>query len=527
MLRNKPVLTYSGLTVILSNESRFDTQFKRLLSSGAGALFNNFCLRPELNSMQCDVRVSEDKSPFLPGTKCIMLLGERALFDWLPECLNRSLNECRGGIYYINSIPAIPSFYPQDAADIRGHEQRYNPLDKNYTPDDDSYEDDEKEEADSEKKLGRTRRSNYAFWLRADTRKAKSILQEGASRSLIQPTYKIQPSPSEVITILTDTKNQYLYLDLETDYEPNIQCFSFSFNGSVVYCVPVLDHNYKPAYTAVPFLFRALAIAIRDNTVVAHNGANFDFLVLTSKYNIPIYQCYDTMIAMHRCFPDVEKSLGHCVSYWTNERFHKDEDSEGYNTPSQVEARLKYCGKDVHTMYLVHQAIEKYAKTIPGLNESIRVAQQSICPYLITTLTGIKYNAEKVLSLQEENDRLMMQYLRLINLLLGEHNIEEIRTAVKGRAKAFAGSNTQCCKYFHEMLGYPVVMHSNKTGKPSLGKKSMYKLALQHPDNPVIQLVLAYRTIAKEYGTLKFCPWRGDDGKIINFQQHQLTANSG
>ncbi len=527
MLRNKPRLTYSGLTIILSNPSRFDTQYKNLLSSGAGALMNNFCLRPEFNSMQCDIRVSEDKSVFLEGTKCILLLGERSLIDWLPECINKTLNECRGGLYYIQGIPTIPSFYPQDAADIRSHEQQFNPLDKEYAPDDNEYEN-ETEDSDSEKKLGRTRRSNYAFWLRSDVRKAKYIIQTGLPKTIYQPQYRTYPSGSEVQEILTTTKDRYLYLDLETDYEEqNIQCFSFSFDGQTVYNVPVLTHEYKPAYSSLPFIFRALAIAIRDNTVVCHNGAIFDFLVLTSKYNIPIYRVYDTMIAMHRCFPDIEKSLGHCVSYWTWERFHKDEDSSGYHTRDQMDARLKYCGKDVYTMSLVHKAIEKYATTIPGLTASINTAMASIRPYLITTLQGIKYNQEKVKALQDENDQLMMQYLRLINLLLGQHNIDEIRTAVKGKAKSFAGSNTQCCKYFHDMLGYPVIIRSDKTGKPSLGKKCMYKLALQHPDNPIIQLVLAYRTIAKEYGTLKFIPWRGDDNKIVNFNQYQMTANIG
>ena len=535
MLRSKPRLTYSGLTIILSNPSRFDTQYKQLLSCGAGNLMNSFCLRPEFNSMQCDLRESGDKSLFLPGTKCIMLLGERALWDWIPECLNKSLNECRGGVYYIQGIPAIPSFYAQDAADIKGHEQHYNPLDKNYAPEDDSYENEDKEDTDSEKKLGRTRRSNYAFWLRTDVRKAKTLLREPSiCISVNQPSYKTYATQEEIITILTDTKNQHLYLDLETDYEEqNIQCFSFSFDGQVVYNVPVLDWFYEPAYPSLSFIFKALAIAIRDNTVVCHNGANFDFLVLTSKYNIPIYRVYDTMIAMHRCYPDIEKSLGHCVSLWTWERFHKDEDSAGYHTREQMMERLAYCGKDVRTMYLVHQAIEKYARTIPGLSQSIATAMASIRPYLITTLQGIPFNQEKVKAIQKENDALMMQYLRLISLLLGEHNIAEIQSAVSSNKKSvisvggkdyrimLPSSNTQCCKYFHDMLGYSVIFRSEKTGKPSLGKKVMYKLALQHADNPIIQLVLMYRTVAKEFSTLNFVPWKDDNNKIVNYKTYE------
>ena len=521
MLRLCPKLSYAGLTVILSNPSRFDTL--NLLSSTGGHLFNNFCLRPEFNSMQCDIRVSEDKSPFLPNTKCIMLLGERALYDWIPESRNNALNEVRGSVFKINSIPAIPSFYPQDAADVKGHEQALNKLDAKYAPDDDDYEKEDSEDYDSVKRLGRTKRSNYGFWLRADTRKAKQILSGNGFATEKKPVYKTHVSSEEIIQQLTRSKGGFLYLDIETDYELNIQCFSFTFDGAVIYNVPVLDHNYAPASGQLPYIFRALAIAIRDNTTVAHNGACFDFFVLAIKYGIAVRRCYDTMIAQHRCFPDIEKSLGHCVSLWTWEKFHKDEDSEGYMTREQMYKRMAYCGKDVYTMYLIHQEITKYAKTIPGLTDSINTAQSHIVPYLITTIQGIQYDMVKLVALQKENDRLMMQYIRVINILIGEGGLAEIKKEVKGKAKSFAGSNTQCVEYFHNILGYPVVYRSPKTGKPGLGKKNMYKLALKH-NNPVITFVLLYRTVAKEYSTLKFLPWRDDNNKIIDHKTYNPLA---
>ena len=77
MLRNKPKLKYCGLTVVLSNPSRFDRV--SLLSATGGHVFNDHCLRPDFNVMQCDIRVSDDKSPLLPDTKCVLLLGEGAM----------------------------------------------------------------------------------------------------------------------------------------------------------------------------------------------------------------------------------------------------------------------------------------------------------------------------------------------------------------------------------------------------------------------------------------------------------------
>lgn len=513
MLRNKPKFTYSGLTIVMSNPSRFDTV--TLLSATGGHLLNDICLRPSMNVMQCDVRLVDDPSPLLPDTKCILLLGESGMHKMIPSTKNNSLGEMRGSVLQYNGIPTIPSFLPQDAVDFKNLEARLNPLSGDYTPDGN---DDENEEEDYEdtKRHGRTKRGNYAFWLAKDTAKCKAILTNGGkipASKFPLPNYRIYPPAQEVINILSTTVGQVMWFDIETDYEEqNLQCFAFSFDGITIYSVPILDYNYKWAYSNVHHIMRALAIAFSNNTVVAHNGATFDFFVLAHKYKIPIGKVYDTMIAQHRCYPDIEKSLGHCVSLWTWENFHKDEDSKGYMSQDQMMARLKYCGKDVYTMFLVYQGIEEHAAKIPGLKHSIDTAMSAIRPYLITALQGIRVDEEKLRAAAAESDALMMQYDRIIKLLIGVNSMNEIQRNVKGKVRMFAGSNPQCITYFHDMLGYPVVARSQKTQEPSLAKKAMYKLALKHY-NPVIPLVLAYRTVAKEYGTYKFIPWKTNDGK--------------
>jgi DNA polymerase I-like protein with 3'-5' exonuclease and polymerase domains len=179
-----------------------------------------------------------------------------------------------------------------------------------------------------------------------------------------------------------------------------------------------------------------------------------------------------------------------------------------------MKQKLKYCGADVYTMALVKQEIDKFAKTIPGLEASIKCANDSIVPYLCETIQGIAFDDEDRQRQIKENDRLMMQYCRMINLLIGAEGLIEIRSYLKGKPKLFPGSNKQCCAYFHTILEYPVIFKSPQTGDPSLGKKIMYRLAMKHPDNPVIPLVLAYRKVAKETSALNFIPWRGEDGKI-------------
>jgi hypothetical protein len=71
------------------------------------------------------------------------------------------------------------------------------------------------------------------------------------------------------------------------------------------------------------------------------------------------------------------------------------------------------------------------------------------------------------------------------------------------------GSSTQCVRYFHDLMGYPVLQRSAITKKPKLDEKSLLKLAIKHPDNPIIDLVLLYRGIAKETGSLGFIEWPG------------------
>ncbi len=415
----------------------------------------------------------------------------------------------------IDGRPCIASFFPQDAVDFKNYEQTLNPLSKNYDADGEVSDDDE-EEGDV-KRFSKTKRSNYSFWLQADVRKCKTILQGRVERYVL-PAYRIYPSSDETIKVLSQAKNITLDLDLETNYErQDMLCFAFSVDdGKTIYSVPVLDYNYSWAYSALPYIIRSLAVAIRDNMVVCHNGAGFDFFVLASKYKIPVRKPYDTMLTQHRIFPDIEKSLGHMTSYWLWEKFHKDSDSQAYFTQQHMMDKLRYCAKDVYTMSLCRQKQNEYAIKIPGLLDSINTAQNSIRPYLTATIQGISYNKEKLEKVKKENDLLMMHYMRAIRVLIGETAMEEVKKSVKGKAKGFPSSNTQCCYYFHEMLGYPILMRSAKTHKPSLGKKIMFRLALKFPDNPVITLVLMYRILAKEYSSLKFIPFKDDEGKIID-----------
>jgi hypothetical protein len=494
MLRHLPKFHYSGLSIILANQSRFDD--KELLSGNGGYYLKSECLQPEINIWQCDVRLIDDPSPLLPNTKVILLLGEKAHHKFTG--LKTSLDENRGSPVIVNSIPCISSFTPQDAVDPRNHEARMN----EHYEDVSEYASEEiaAGEVFESKGRGKTKRNNYRFWLKQDTKKAIRILNNNGilpSPYYPAPNYHIYPNSSEVINLLTSHKNDTLYIDIETDFITlDIRCIAFAFerNPLDIYVVPILTApNYEWAYNNVHQILRGFSVAFRDNITCAHNGQLFDFLVFAWKYRLCINKAIDTMLQQQRIYPDVEKSLGHCVSLWTYEPYHKNEGVHSYMSKAQAESLYLYCGKDVYTMMLVNKAQREFAKNDFGLLDSIERGNRAIKPYLTTTFLGMHYNEELRQKKIKENDRLMMQYLRIIKLLTGD-DIEPLI------------SNKKCVEYFHNRLNYKVVGRT-ETGAPSLKEEDLLKLKIKYPENIVIDFLIKYRGVQKETGVLNFKSW--------------------
>ena len=499
-----PRITYRGLTIVLSNPSRFDKV--ELLSATGGQLFKNDCLKPAgYNLMSCEVRTKEEQSPLLPNTKGLLLLGHDAYSQWTGDT-KHSLGEVRGSIYTVRGVPAIPSYFPQDCADVKDYEGQFNEAHDSSIYNEDTGAD--SNDATAEKRRhGKTSRSNWKFWLSKDTEKLCKIVDDNGRipPRPYEPTYVIWPELQEVINKLDASKDQEIFLDIETDANLHITCIALGFRPCTIYVVPFVDHTYRVAYQSFAQFLRALAVALGTNTIISHNGAAFDWFVLAEKYKMAIgWDVYDTMLAQHRIFPECEKSLGHCTSLWTHEPFHKDESCFNFHTPEQLNQLLRYCGKDVYTMMLIYDAQRAYAKTIPDLTESIKQVNESVRPYLLMTLQGIHFRDDMRQKIMRENDELMSQYIRMSRLLIGADAMKQLDRKSK---KSLMGSNAKCCQYFHDMLGYEIQARSKKTGGPSLAKKALLKLRLKY-ENPVIDLCMAYREVAKETGSLKFEPWR-------------------
>ena len=225
----------------------------------------------------------------------------------------------------------------------------------------------------------------------------------------------------------------------------------------------------------------------------------FDLFVLAYTYGLPYgHKVFDTMLAHARLYPDTEKSLGHCISLYTYEPFHKGEGVFDPKNENQERQLWGYNGKDVSTLRVVKEGLLKRARA-QGAESSINQVNASIPAYLTMTLHGIRYAQERIDRVMDDNSRRMTQILRILQILCGEAILPT--------------SPKQTVNYFHNHCNLPVIARSKKTGFPSLGKENLYKLGVKH-QHPAIPAFIAYRELSKECGTLKFTPWITNEKEV-------------
>lgn len=512
MFQRKPLSgKWNGLTIVMSNPSRFDMSAKSLLSGNAGIWFQQKAMNGVLLPYS-HVCCAEDLESIPEGTKVALLLGDGALqkFGKQPQLIDdtTSLNQQRGSPFRSDSGTIyIASYLPQDTHDVKSsYEQNLNPYLRatsiNNSEQSDSDET-EKEGDDSDTKTtkGKTRRGNYRFWLEKDCQKAIGLLSGRRGIDSIDVSkFRIYADSDEIIYQLLNNKGCFVEFDIETNSLLRMTCFSFSFNFGPTYCVPLIRFDYSPAYTDIPRILWALAIAIQNNIVVGHNISSFDLFVLAYKYGIGCGKNnYDTMLAHKRIWPDVEKSLGHCISLYTTLPYHKSEGVFEPHNSSEEQQLWEYNAKDVETLKMVKAGIDKEAERIKA-TESIRQVNASIRVYLTMSLQGIKFSPTKREEMIVENDRRMNAILKIIKWLVGYDMLPS--------------SNKQCTEYFHEACGMTVISRSVKTHKPSLQEESLLKLYVKE-SHPLIPLCIYFRQLQKETSTLSFTPWI-DNNPITN-----------
>lgn len=401
-----------------------------------------------------------------PAGDRILLLGQKALniFGGLDSLYNK-----RGEVFELHGRPCVATFDPQEAWDF-------------------------KPEKISEVIKGKdtqvTQKKNWSFWIEADIRKLLGYRHE--TQEVFRPN--VRPEITGITRLLNEINNEVVFIDIEVDRESDtLDCVGVAVNDSRIYTVPIYTYNGNLAYdrTLILKFLAAFSGALVRNKVVVHN-AMFDLLWLASHLRLPFGRSiHDTMIVHKRIFAEVEKSLGHCISYWTNQPYHKDENVGGRDRDSQY-AYWTYNAKDVHTMRLVYRAQVKWLEAQPAYRASVDQALASIYPYLLASLRGVAIDTTRMAVAKQISDKRIAHVKRVIHLLIGDKNFNP-------------DSPKQLIDYFHKKLAYKVVGYT-ESGNESLGGKALYELALLYP-NPLIQAILYYREIVKERSQMQFNNW--------------------
>jgi DNA polymerase I-like protein with 3'-5' exonuclease and polymerase domains len=502
MLSHPPIAQYKGLTIILDAPSRFDNRY--LISGNVGDYFDKLLI--PFTRANCDIRLVDDSRPLLPDTRCVLLLGDASLSRYKAGA---KLLTYRGSPFTNDLFPNItflPSIAPQDSFDRKNYE---NPADET---------NENSEDKESEKDYQKTARKNFKFWFSADVKKAIRIAREGTCK---YPEYKVHycVGAAELKQVLSLCKYGYLVVDIETDRNQNITCFSFLFSQDKtldpsktyeVYCIPFKRYDSSLFYTQLEYchIFRSLAVAFRDNTVVGHN-LSFDLFVLLFKYyvNVPL-RIYDTMVAHHRCHPEVEKSLGHCVSYYTDLPYHKDEGVFDPKTCHQETQLWTYNAKDVWTTWLVFIGQQEEIAKLKA-EESVAQGCGTIRSLLMMQYQGLPCNTETLCKIVDEDDKKYTQYLRILKLLT--------------KRDFNPRSSQQVAEYLYGTLKLP------QPTKDPTKEDNLLKLYTKY-QIPSLRVILAARGVGKEASSLrKIRLWRGNNitcAYSLTTEMHRLNSRA-
>lgn len=479
---------YSGITVILSNPSRFDLENRTLLSGTAGFYFDKW-IAP-LTRNQCHIRLLDNEVPFLEGTKLVFLLGSDAHRFYFPE--NSSLNQYRGIPQVKDGIIFLSSYSPQEAMDMGiRYESKYNPAYQS------ALEEGDDDPLDTKSTKGGTTPKHFRFWLWQDCKKLIRLWQNPSLEPKIKSVIETYPNIDKVIAELDAASDQDLYLDIEIYPNFKMSCIGLTIGlNPTVYVIPfqLFSGSLPFRETQMAKFLVALCSATHRNCVVIHNSM-FDLLILSVMYRLPIgRKVYDTMLAHSRLWPDTEKSLGHCISLYTNLGMHKNDGVFLPKNSMEQEQLWRYNGNDVASMREIKIAQELEAKRL-GAEASVAQVNRMVYPYLVSTIYGSRLNQEAMLQKEAENSAKLEEYKKILRILCGQDILPT--------------SSKSLTNYFHKYLKYPVVKVSEKSGEPGLGKGELYKLMLEHK-NPIIPLCVEYKRLSKESGTLKTRPWWGN-----------------
>lgn len=463
-----------GVVVYLSQPNRYDVACGSILSGPPGQFLRDTLRDNDVDPDQ--VTYTLDHKYHHPTAHRRILLGWKAT-RMLSPLYQQDPMVIRGAIVGHVNGELTSTFDPVDCTDVVSHE-----------PEDFEGGDDTDDAGNNNKDTCPTQRPNFRFWFRADVQK---LIKRVRRR-----TYKYEVitnfSTAQIIQWLSTKTNTTLYFDIETHpATETLQCFTIAdIHGPAV--VVGTYYHYGTARDNLPQLMAALTKAMQRNTIVGHN-LMFDLGFLFQFHGVPFGRSiYDTMLAHHRMFPEIEKSLAHTMSYCGNFPQHKGDAGTFHpRNIQQYNTLLEYNARDVLVLREIHTEQLKQSANDPGLRASIDEANASVYPYLCMSFTGFEINTRTLYSKQHE-------------LVAQLKDIKRCLETLTGWAGFNPASGKQLAAWlFKGGLCYPV-LETTDGGAPATDMKTLYRLLIKYPLNIALKLVILYKELDKVRGMLDF-----------------------
>jgi hypothetical protein len=389
------------------------------------------------------------------------------------------LEKIRGYIHYGGHGQQVYTFHPQDCVDPVNIEARFR-----------AKEDEESDTpGETFKDSAKTQWKNMRAWFASDVAK----LLRGVPayhRYDVGPIDFRRCTSMDMISVLQSYTNTTLYFDIETDPRGwSLSCFSICQETGPAFSWLMYDYKGELAQGAAEVL-AALGLAFRRNLIVIHNAA-FDANILTLYYKLPLpTRIFDTMLAQHRILRGMDKSLAHCITFWINRKYHKDEALFVAHNRSQEDRLLRYNASDVLTMRQIHKAMLDFLAQAPaGYAASVKQVMESAPMYLDIGYTGLPISLASV----DAQVKILRQQTELL---------ERSAKILTGISTLNLNSSKQLGDYLFTRMGYKPVSYT-KSKAPSVDELSILKLAHEHKENLVLNLLLKYKGLKKSLSSIE------------------------
>lgn len=496
--------TYSGLSIVLDKPSRHDTP-GNILSGYAGEYFWKQLLKGSyITRHNCEYRtvaqlgaVATSQPTFREDTRVVLALGQDSVDRLTGTHGKYKLMHLRGSPIQLasNGPVIVPTFTPQDVADRKDYGGAVTGEDGAHHESD---EDDD--EGGDAKEYQQTKRRNWRWWMTRDIEKALGYLKSGYKKPAPDQLV-INPGLDSWVRWLATLDGQTVFIDLETNPLRQLTAIGVSNMEEVAFSIPFhgIDNQLVWSTSQIYTIYRALARLFARCTVVGHNSSSFDLVLLATHYGIPLpRRTADTMLMQHRCYPLVEKSLGHCISLYTNHTFHKDEGLYLAHNATQLKQLLTYNAKDVARTAEVYKALQLRLLSTRALDSAIQ-ANESIVPYATATCLGARLDIPTLEHLHASYLARYDQLCRILRLLTGRN--------LNPR------SWKQVDQYYYGNKENPEQDGGLGYKRPSTGSTTGLKVLLKlygKYGTPSLRVILAARAAGKSASALQFRLWRGD-----------------